>query len=59
MMFLSTGVFLESHRDAGSQLTGRVALFFTGNCHAHYSYHRVGRDAQIKPETVGSNSQPF
>ena len=29
------------------QLSGIVALFFTGICHAHYSYYSVERDAQI------------
>ena len=29
------------------QLSGIVALFFTGICHAHYSYFSVERDAQI------------
>ena len=28
-------------------MTGIVALFFTGICHAHYSYYNVHRDARI------------
>lgn len=29
------------------QLSGIVALFFSGICHAHYSYYSVAHDAQI------------
>ncbi len=29
------------------QLSGIVALFFAGICHAHYSFYSVARDAQI------------
>jgi hypothetical protein len=30
-------------------LSGIVALFFTGICHAHYSYYNVTPDAQARP----------
>ncbi len=29
-------------------LSGIVALFFTGICHAHYSYYNVTPDAQAR-----------
>ncbi|KAL6782170.1 hypothetical protein ACKKBF_B39330 [Auxenochlorella protothecoides x Auxenochlorella symbiontica] len=28
-------------------MSGIVALFFSGVCHAHYSYYNIGQDAQI------------